>query len=604
MTDTLTAIDRPQRWDVPFGPEMTEADVQRLLKIEPFKSIDPNKFPESTPLAGILANDTRLVKYRSGDLVVREGDYGHSAFLILKGKVRVVLESLPPALLGRQTRKRKGWWEALSQWWSNPRLPEVRSIKKYEQAKAEGVAQRGSGESTRVFLQDVPGVIGKHKTVQLGEGSLFGELAALGRIPRTATIVAESDAELLEIRWQGLRDIRRRDDALKRHIDALYRKNALQSFLRDTPIFAHLDEKQLKEVADETEFETHGGFEWYATYKTLAQQGAAERLAQEPVIASEGDYPNGLILIRSGFARVSRREGNGHRTLSYTGAGGMYGFEELAHNWRSKDVVPLQNTLRAVGYVDILRVPSPIVEKYVLEMLKPEQLPAMIQEKVAELADVGKGKEANGDARAAAAERSMALPVARVNTRKQIDTGLLEFLVELVGIVELAGKAIENIYDYTYALEALKVNVPVHFINQDQAPGIKKGGAAHTTGLEITDASGDGVADPGHPRAERLSGRSPVPRAVGFSRPAPATGVRPRGTILDSGASTCCDTSRPRSSAPPSRCPRSCSRAARPRGSPWASSSATRSASNWLTASRTREPPRPRQSRSSATRSR
>ncbi len=425
MAETLIAIDRPQRWDVPFGPDMTEADVNRLLKVEPFKSIDPNKFPESTPLSGILANDTRLVKYKTGDLVVREGDYGHSAFLVLKGKVRVVLESLPPAVLGRQTRKRKGWWEALSQWWANPRLPEVRNLKKYEQAKADGTAQRSSGDTVRVFLQDVPGVIGKHKTVQLGEGSLFGELAALGRIPRTATIVAESDAELLEIRWQGLRDIRRRDEALKRHIDALYRKNALQSFLRDTPIFAHLDEKQLKEVADETEFETHGGFEWYATYKTLAQQGAAERLAQEPVIASEGDYPNGLILIRSGFARVSKREGNGHRTLSYTGAGGIYGFQELAHNWRSKDVVPLQNTLRAVGYVDILRVPSPIVEKYVLEMLKPEQLPAMVQVQ-ARTPDPEHAKDGDKPR----PERELSLPVARVNTRKQIDTGLLEFLVE------------------------------------------------------------------------------------------------------------------------------------------------------------------------------
>ncbi len=430
MADTLIAIDRPQRWDVPFGPDMTEADVNRLLKVEPFKSIDPNKFPESTPLSGILANDTRLVKFRPGDLVVREGDYGHSAFLILKGKVRVVLESLPPAMLGRQTRKRKGWWSALSQWWSNPRLPEVRSVKKYEEARAVGTSQRGSGESTRIFLQDVPAVISKRKTVQLGEGSLFGELAALGRIPRTATIVAETESELLEIRWQGLRDIRRRDEALKRHIDALYRKNALQSFLRDSPIFAHLDEKQLKEVADETEFETHGGFEWYATYKTLAQQSAADRLAQEPIIAQEGDYPNGLILVRSGFARISQREGNGHRTLNYAGAGAAYGFEELAHNWRSKDVVPLQKTLRAVGYVDILRVPTPMVEKYVLEMLKPDQLPAMIQIKAAEpAADAGKnGKDGK------AAERSVALPVASkvkpVDPRKQIDTGLLEFLVE------------------------------------------------------------------------------------------------------------------------------------------------------------------------------
>ncbi|MEX2214698.1 MAG: cyclic nucleotide-binding domain-containing protein, partial [Phycisphaeraceae bacterium] len=294
MAESTTAIDRPQRWDVPFGPEMTERDVHWLLSIEPFKSIDPHKFPASTPLEGILHNDTRIVKYKSGDLIVREGDYGHSAFLILEGKVRVVLENLPPSVLGRQERRRKGFFESLAQWWRNPSLPEVRSVKKYQSARTGGAtAQRAAGDGTRIFLQDIPAIIGKHKTVELKEGTFFGELAALGRIPRAATVFADGDCEMLEIRWQGLRDIRRRDEAVKKHIDALYRKNALQTFLLESELFNHLNETQLKEVADATEFETYGGFEWYATYKTVAQQSAADRLAQEPVISSEGDYPNG-----------------------------------------------------------------------------------------------------------------------------------------------------------------------------------------------------------------------------------------------------------------------------------------------------------------------
>ncbi len=418
----IVAIERPQRWDVPFGPDMTEADVDHLLSIAPFKNIDANKFPESTPLRGILLNDTRIVSFKSGDLIVREGDYGHSAFLILRGKVRVVLDSLPPRLLGRQERKRKTWFESLSQWWANPRLPEVRNISKYQEAKSKGgVAQRDSGGQTHVFLQDVPAVLGKHKTVELTAGALFGELAALGRIPRTATIFAEGNAELLEIRWQGLRDLRRRDDALKKHIDALYRKNALLSFLGDNDLFAHLNEEQLKEVAAATEFETHGGFEWYATYKSVAQQSASDKLAQEPVISEEGHYANGLVLIRSGFARISQRFGNGHRTLSYAGAGQTYGLQELAHSWRSKESVPLQSTLRAVGYVDILRVPSPLVEKYVLPHLKPEQLPPMIKPAAAE-----PEKKA----------RSISLPLSGLTRflgrrkERQIETGLLEFLVE------------------------------------------------------------------------------------------------------------------------------------------------------------------------------
>ncbi len=102
-------MERPQRWDTPFGPDMTEADVARLLKRPEVESIEADKFPGHTPLSGILQNDTRIVKYSPGDLVVREGDYGNSAFLVLTGKLRVVLApGLPRNLIGRQSMRRKG----------------------------------------------------------------------------------------------------------------------------------------------------------------------------------------------------------------------------------------------------------------------------------------------------------------------------------------------------------------------------------------------------------------------------------------------------------------------------------------------------------------
>ena len=48
-------------------------------------------------------------------------------------------------------------------------------------------------------------------------------------------------------------------------------------------------------------------------YKRLAQAGNSGQ-KPEPVIAQEGDYPNGVILIRAGFALLSRKFGNGNRT--------------------------------------------------------------------------------------------------------------------------------------------------------------------------------------------------------------------------------------------------------------------------------------------------
>ncbi len=366
----VALMSRPQRWDTPFGPEMTDADAQRLLARPEFASIDAERFPAHTPLAGILKNDARIVRCQAGDIVVREGDYGNSAFLILQGNLRVVLApGLPSELLGRLPARKKSFVEALSQLWTNRRIPEVRDTSRYlrkQLHKAEDAT------ASHVFLQDVPAVLDAHKTALLEEGALFGELAALGRVPRTASVFAETEAELLEIRWQGLRDLRKYDESWRRMIDERYRANALKVHLRATPLFARLSETELQQVADATLFETYGIFDWNVSYKKLVSAGAAAA-AHEPVIARQGEYPDGLLLIRAGFARVTVHLGHGERTLTYLGAGDCFGLDELYESWWGKTGVCLETSLTAVGYVDVLRVPAGILERLAFPDMKPPQ---------------------------------------------------------------------------------------------------------------------------------------------------------------------------------------------------------------------------------------
>jgi Fe-S-cluster-containing dehydrogenase component/CRP-like cAMP-binding protein len=360
-------MKRPQRWDVPFGPAMTDADVDRLLAIPPFNRIDPERFPATVPLPGLFLNDARIVRYQNGDIVVRRGDYGNSAFFILSGTVRVELDlidnPLPMSLLGRQRTKRKSLVRALAQLWSNHRQPEFRDPSRYRYDPS--IAQRGSQNEVRIFLQDLPAVLDQHRTAALHAGQLFGELAALGRTPRTATVFAEGSAELLEIRWQGLRDLMRRDEALKAHIDELFRERALLTFLRSMPLFAHLSAEQAQVVADNTQFESYGRYDEAGTFHELANPDGRPSLEHEPIIVEEGHYPNGLIMIRSGLARLSRRVNHGERTVNYLVPGQAYGLDELSKNWQGPEHVPLPYTLRAVGYVNAVIVPTPIIEEFV-----------------------------------------------------------------------------------------------------------------------------------------------------------------------------------------------------------------------------------------------
>ena len=369
MTD-VAKLTRPQRWDSPFDPDMTEASAFRLLERPEFVAIDATRFPNHIPLHGIIRNDTRLVHCLPGDIVIGEGDYGNSAFFVLEGNMRIVLSpSLPREAPGGPPARRKGVFETLAQLWPKSSIPEARDVGQYT---AERIRDRARLAEERIFLPDVAAVLDNHRTERIVAGELFGELAALGRVPRTSTIFAESEALLLEIRWQGLRELYKYVPSWQRWIDENYRKFGLRSHLRETPIFANLDPVMLDEIAAQTTFESYGNFDWHVSYKQARKRQNGD--GADTPITQQGDHPDGLLLIRAGFARVSVPYGNGERTLTYLSAGDSYGLEELYQGWRKNTVVPLETSLSALGYLDVLRVPTPALEEHIFPRIAAPKL--------------------------------------------------------------------------------------------------------------------------------------------------------------------------------------------------------------------------------------
>lgn len=381
-------MQRPRRWDAPFDPAVSEDDVDALLERPEFASINAARFPAAAPLRGILRNDCRFATYQAGEIMVREGDYGNSAFLVLSGTARVVLApGLPQHLLGRGSEEKPSLWSAIGEALKIRPAPEVRDTARYKDA----VARRAASGENRTSLFDVrnpallfgPGVdpaahrsrvpplTAPFRTAPLQSGALFGEIAALGRVQRTATVYAETECQVLEMRWQALRDIKNRDDNWRIRVEQGYRENQLRTHLVEHPLLAGLDAKSLQAIAEHTLFETYGSYEWYVEYKSGRGVGPGEVGGPaEPPVALQGDYPDGVLLVIGGFGRVSSGLGHGARTLTYLRNGDQFGLDELYEAWRSGHDCPYETSLTALGYLHVLRIPFSVLAEHVFPRIK------------------------------------------------------------------------------------------------------------------------------------------------------------------------------------------------------------------------------------------
>ncbi len=425
------AVRRPTRWDEPMDKAMTDTDVAWLRSRAPFATLDPKSFPRSIPLDGILRYDCRMHRAEPGEIIVREGDYGNSAFLVIAGSVDVVVDALAPQQLGRTPAKKLSWAESVRRYLTRSTTPESRRPQDISANLVGSNTIRQVDDRQAVFLQDFDVVLRENETVTLGPGELFGEVAAMYRSPRTATVISSSEATLLEIRWQGLR-VLRRDKVFADTLESHYRKHWLPVHLRETPLLRHVPEANLARVVEATQVLSYGRMEWNTDYKKTRTLPVAQQIESEPLVANEGRMPTELLIVRSGFGRVSESHGAAHRTTAYMGKGHVFGLDEIVFNAMRPEGIPpktLRHSLRAVGVLDVLAIPTETFAIEILPHIRRSELPESVRSDESDKDNVRKEKR-RSDRRKGSLTANSAQDIEVDDGTQFESTGLLEFIVQ------------------------------------------------------------------------------------------------------------------------------------------------------------------------------
>jgi CRP-like cAMP-binding protein len=243
--------------------------VDLLQRIPFFSGVPPEALAQ-------LAQDSFQKRYKPGDRVVLQGEYGHTMFVVVRGGLKVVLHT-------------------------------------------------ADGAEREISRLDQP-------------GQFFGELAVISNARRSATVVADTEAILLEIEKGRVEKMSKDHKQVLEALEKLYEKRIIATYLQQCGHFVELDPKVMEEVVE------------HSTIRTLAR---------EDEVYDVGTPNDALYLVKEGHLKMTRPQGNQIAVLAYLNAGDFFG---------TPDEGPLRTAkVTALGRVEVIRIPHPAITHKILE---------------------------------------------------------------------------------------------------------------------------------------------------------------------------------------------------------------------------------------------
>jgi CRP-like cAMP-binding protein/Fe-S-cluster-containing hydrogenase component 2 len=277
-----------------------------------------------------------LHRYRKGQTVCVEGEFGSTAYYIVSGTVEISIQNplahlrTSPAggLFGRSMARMKSFL-----------------LNDGQDKRAEAHDRKFIGIDANVDLPMTKPI------AELGPGELFGEMTCRTFQPRSATVIAREPCVMVEMlrvildMLVGTRQISEASKAtakavkvptfkgtsFKAQMDEKYRQRSLETHLRSVPLFGSVGEEFLRYLKDKVELVSYN---------------------QNDVICKEGEEADAFYLIRSGMVRVSQAMPGGDMVRTYLSRGDFFGEIGLLRS------IKRIATCSALDAVDVVKVPG------------------------------------------------------------------------------------------------------------------------------------------------------------------------------------------------------------------------------------------------------
>jgi CRP-like cAMP-binding protein/Fe-S-cluster-containing hydrogenase component 2 len=277
-----------------------------------------------------------LHRYRKGETVCVEGEFGSTAYYIVSGTVEISIQN-PLAHL--RTRPAGGFF--------GRSMARMKSF-----LLDDGQDKRAEAHDRKFIGIDANIDLPMNKPIaELGPGELFGEMTCRTFQPRSATVVAREPCVMVEMlrvildMLVGTRQISEASKAtakavkvptfkgtsFKAQMDEKYRQRSLETHLRSVPLFASVGEEFLGYLKDKVQLVSYN---------------------QNEVICREGEEADAFYLIRSGMVRVSQAMPGGEMVRTYLSRGDFFGEIGLLRS------IKRIATCAALDAVDVVKIPA------------------------------------------------------------------------------------------------------------------------------------------------------------------------------------------------------------------------------------------------------